>query len=573
MPDSPRNKVQSRLFTLLVIATTAISSAAVTASAQSTQTETTETVAPATVTEQPIETQYNFREIETLGTDNNKPALDVDFGNDLYYGSKRSSLSYLISNLPESLEYPTLYKTTNLLLTTSADTNIVEDDMIVEAGNDLLTLRLEKMLERGLYKEIIQIYSQLEDPPYDDRLASAGALAMLMMGANTNACIEIKSAYSKSKDNSRLNELDVFCTYLLDKSKPPKELVKRIQTQSVLKKIIEEPDFAITYDPDIFASLSIQERAFLMSQNKLMFNEMIIDKKKQIPPSHVQPLLTIPNLSDKSKLYINAVAAKYGLINKQDMAELLLTIDQSDDPASPAYYFKRIKNEPDDLKRTELIKKMLDQIVPVYTAGIMISMGEELRRLDIKTLPPKQLYNTLKALSFANEEVPGNWLSEMKSMDYSKTPLEVQTETLYLLAHALSSESVKKSEQTTDKTDFSPEKENDILMTAKNIIENIDNKSTPLNNVAETYENGFDTGENKGYPISSSEWLKSLEIASTRIATGETVLLSSFVLDAAKSEKSKSQALRKVADSFEKIGLTNIAHKVAAEAVMNVTEK
>ncbi len=570
MPDLTRTRFRTHLLSLFVIATTATSTAPRPTAAQTVITETSD---PVTIARQQIETNYNFRAIETLGLEKNNTELDVKFGNDLYYGSKRSTLSMLISKLPDTLGYPTLYNLTNLVLTASADTKIIEDDMIVEAGNDLLTLRLEKMLERGLYQEIVEIYSNLEDPPYHERLASVGALAMLMTGSNTTACLEIKSAYSKRLIKSRLSELDIFCNFLMDQTRKPEEMAKQVRPQSVLKKILEEPDFAITYDPDIFASLSIQERAILISQNKVMFNEMVIDRKKPIPPSHVQPLLTIANLSDKSKLYINAAGAKYGLIDKHDLAKILLSIDQTDDLTSPAYYYKRIKEEADDQKRNELIVKMLDEIVPVYTAGVMVTMGEELKQLDVKSLSPVQLYQTLKALHLANEEIPQHWLAQIKTMDYSKTALEVKPETLYLLASALSPESVEKSEQAFDKTGFSEGNENETLMAAKNIIENIDNKSTPLNNVAETYENGFDTGENKGYPISSSGWLKSLDIASTNIATGETVLLSSFVLDTAKSEKTKSHALRKVADSFEKIGLTNIAHKVAAEAVINVIEK
>ena len=137
-----------------------------------------------------------------------------------------------------------------VLLSTTIPSDL-ENDIEPAVGKDLLTLRLEKLIERGAYKQAFEIYSSLETEPYHERLARAGVLAMLYNGEKSLACLETNTVSSRFPKILFWSALSTYCSRSLSET-PPEDATKntsfeKISPNGVLAQLISDQNYNFIY--------------------------------------------------------------------------------------------------------------------------------------------------------------------------------------------------------------------------------------------------------------------------------------------------------------------------------------
>lgn len=510
------------------------------------------------------------------------PAEDRrSLGKGIYRGTSRSDLTKLLKTLPgDERGSLTIYKTTNrLLLTAGQKSDLIEDAQPV-AGEDILTLRLEKLLERGLYEEAAAFYTSLDSEPDHERLAAAGLTALIMTGRKSLACLDIKSFFEDQAVTEKWKELGAYCNLVMTIASGS-ETGKIQQNENpyteipVLSRIAGDHEYRENYSPGLFRNLSPFERSVIIAEGRLNIDLPALKKnlsEGNIPPADIQPLLQNPDLDLDTRLQLISEGLRSSTVSESVLFQLFKTTKTNTQDKSPAAQiirvYERIKaKEPDN----DLLEQMRTALRETKTLGpeSMIPLLPTLETVSPETFPPQEYSTALFAFMAAERDLPPTWQKSVAR--WRDTPKTAESEqlhkTLLLQIYLLTEPGNRTESQKNSVRELLKADGNKGLWPFFDIIENIDKGSAPLNNGLKVYENGFDTPTNKGYTMPSADPRASLEKAVRANAVGETVLLSNWVVRRVSAEPVSPEALIEVTRSYRQLGLYDQVIAITAEAV------
>ena len=554
------------------------------AQAQSTEMETLPVEAPAQMEALPetisdpspsaIETAVELSpEIESLGY---VPREDQrSLGGDLFRESTRSALIELIKDQPAVSQSEVLQKLTNQVLLTAAMTTELATNEPAMAGNDLLTFRMEKMLDRGLYAETAGIYSKLNVDPYHERFAAAGLTSLIMTGKKALACVDVKTFYGNRNDTERWKNFNLYCQYVIASSESPQKFeISKDETDIslILRNITTTPSYTLAYSPQVFETLSQFDRALLLAENRLTLDAQALDGGVKIPPNHIQALLQIPSLNLDTQLRLISEGTKTGTVSDRAVLDFYRTTKIDDKTTGSAAdlirIFKKLKSKDESTDVPALIKQTI-RLSKSYGPSALIPFLPEIETLPPSLLEPEEVETTLSAFLAAGRQVSPGWLDS--AMNPDSAPLEKNSmlyKRLLILGYLLSAPESRTPENQSEILSLLEQGKTPALPPMRYIIENIDKTAPPLNNEAKVYENGFDSTQNTGYTMPSAQLITRLQSASQKNAIGETILLSNLVFRDASAETPSPDALIEVTDSLKRIGLNDKSLALTAETVL-----
>src|SRR5690606_36572727 len=86
------------------------------------------------------------------------------------------------------------------LLLTPSDAEFFASGRRPEDGADLLTIRMEKLIEMGLYDDAAELYRRMVDEPYHVNLARHGIHALMLSGRGALACMEVNTGWERFRE-------------------------------------------------------------------------------------------------------------------------------------------------------------------------------------------------------------------------------------------------------------------------------------------------------------------------------------------------------------------------------------
>ncbi len=499
--------------------------------------------------------------LESLGT---SKAL----GNSIYQNTERSALVKLIKDVKPS-GWIELDKTINELMLASADARLIQDNIPIKEGEDILSLRLNVLLQNGMNAQALKLYNTIQNQVISEQLARLGTLAMLLNQQKAQACLETKTFYSRYKNSSFWSDLNAYCTILISGTEQPKAMKKIMESQNtVLQSIIQSKEYRFEYEPIAFSRLNFQQRALLVSENRITISLNDTTAYNSMPAQHIGALLNQKDLTPELSLFIYIQAAKKHIITekqlvkkyKQIAKESLIIKSENSALEIIKIYDDFEKNTWNPLKKEDKTDiQRIFILAKKYGAASMLPFIPHMNNLKMGTDLSLQEANTLlKSFLYSEDIPPPKWKKQIEIYDPKNKKESALKEKLLITLNLMQNkrhEIVKYSYNS------------HIII--RNIIENIDNSRENVKNFMYIYENDFDLRNNKEYTLPPYEVLRVLEHSSKNQNISITLLLTSIALDA--NDKTKALYWGTLAESvsaLSRAGLNRVSDGILAQAIL-----
>jgi hypothetical protein len=518
----------------------------------------------------------NMSSLENMGLYSSE--ADGAFGRDMWKGSKRSEITALLKHMPASSKTPYINRLILRALLTRADTNRLENDIDIEDGEDLLTLRLEKLLEAGAYNQAFELYNQLKDPPYHERLARAGVLSMLYMGEKSAACLETNILTEQFGEIEFWNTLSLYCTATLTDSKDELDALNDGPAPA-LYNLARDEDYLFPYSAEAFDALGTLEQAVIASEEKLDVSGL--KSIEVIPNAHIQILLRQDNLKPETAYRLAIAGTALGLLKPEETKDPHKAFfrpgghGESDEyDAMPKedwkkipYYLAQLKQADEDA-HWDIIRQALP-LMDKYGPDAFMVIAPFIQRTPPESTTLDELDKAVRIMISADIDMPYQWIETIKNTVETTGITEKNTpQALFLLSAAYFS-SAKNSQKeallallNTALQQSEPYKQQNMNF----IMKNLDNAVAERNNQHTVYEKDFFLTYASDYVMHSHVvWDRLLE-ASQNKAAGETILLVTVLLHDQGLHKIYPTLLRDILLRTKDVGLTKLSRDIAIMA-------
>ncbi|HPD82845.1 MAG: hypothetical protein R3D88_01155 [Alphaproteobacteria bacterium] len=216
----------------------------------------------------------------------------------LWRDQNRSEIVYLLKNLPAHAPTRAIQDVKRNMLISYYDVSAINKDVPIQSGEDLLTLRLEKLYEMGLWEDAIKLYTQTtEDPGQNNLLAQIGLLLILNEKGLSTACLEEKVLNARFSEEIFWKQMDKICA--LELGIETNE-IQEFSDSSTLQNIFFNTDYKISANGiDQLKELSLLELSILALKNKIDYQNF--DSSIDFPPLLTKTYLEDQNFPNGSK--------------------------------------------------------------------------------------------------------------------------------------------------------------------------------------------------------------------------------------------------------------------------------
>ncbi|MCD8571509.1 MAG: hypothetical protein LRY76_08365 [Alphaproteobacteria bacterium] len=504
---------------------------------------------------------------------------DGSLGRDLWSHTRRSAVLEYLPALPSAGESPLLQIFTNGLLLSKANADLIENDVAPEPGQDILTLRLMKLMDLGMTDQALKIYSDLGQPPYHPNLAQAGIMALLFNAEKSLACLEYKTVEDRNFSGEFWTDIALYCDYVLEDKKPPSAALENINSTAV-KRILSGGAFTFSYDAKKLAAVPLFDRAILTAENIINFGGLGMDGIRRISPEHLTLALKKPNLSKQDEFLITMKMVEYGLKSRIEWektyagykfggaADEQKVIDVDALPGwqhLPALY-QNAKAVGKGAQQQAILMQALNYI-NTYGPASIYPFADMLLALPADNLSTGELSKIARIAHGADKDIPASWFDSLK-----KRKLGGERETaLFMIAYLSKAYQRAGSEdknviiKAVESINNSKLKESFII-----IIENVDKPLTEQHNAGRVYENDLDLTFAGSYVMPSKRVWDRLIASSQDQRIGETVLLGTLLLNGKTVMDLYPGVLSDILESLRAVGLTRFSKSMAQEALLEV---
>ncbi len=201
---------------------------------------------------------------------------DGGLGIDMWDGSDRGAVIGLIQQLPSSYTYKTSRDLVRRVLLTKADVTMFVHKDSDATGQNLMTLRIQKLIDMGALDDAASLYKENPYGPYNAEMADTGVLALMYSGQGALGCLETEAMRNRFADDHLWHDLTAFCDYLVIKTGGGKTTADKNYgpTQqggsALVQQVMEKNDFR--YAPHSVAeleSLTPMEKAVLVADHRI----------------------------------------------------------------------------------------------------------------------------------------------------------------------------------------------------------------------------------------------------------------------------------------------------------------
>ncbi|MGQ0526728.1 MAG: hypothetical protein ACT4OY_01660 [Alphaproteobacteria bacterium] len=470
-------------------------------------------------------------------------------GPDLWKGAERSEITSSLKDMPPvSPERGTQAFIHGVLLT--KNDGGIENDKPPAAGEDLFTLRLEKLLSAGLYEEAAALYGQLPGEPYHEDLAYVGALALMFNGDKSSGCIEARAAAQSFAQTGRFNRLIEYCG-AEDKKSPG------------------------IYEPTLYKDYSLELLA-TVAANDTPLDASHVNKGniKDISPLHISLLLKSPSLSDESRFLLTLRAVHFGLMsveNQQAYYTKIATQEMLEADWKKIAETYVMTLQLDEKQRWPAIREVLLS-ENTYGTEALLPFAEMLTEIKPLGINYAEITAVSRIMIRGGYKIPSQWAETIRE-SVNQDSMRPYDSALLGAAYLSESPSLRTFENKKRIFDILKHQKNKDNLVVNYIIENIDKSSVKDNNNHRVYEKDYTLTFAQHYVMPTDNVWHRLQNVSQESNIGETVLLSTLALGDKRLTDIHPEALVTVLKDLEKVGLTDTSEKLALAALIGRTFK
>ncbi|MDB5492319.1 MAG: hypothetical protein JWO78_2168 [Micavibrio sp.] len=551
---------------------------------------------PAVNTPQPkTGTTMDQKSLESLGPLTNP--LKGGLGDDMWTGTSRSLVQDFLPRLPVGNTLPMVQWLTRRVLLSNGDTSSLRGDKSVSGGDDIFTLRLEKLLEMGAYSDAVDLYTLIEGEPSHDRLARAGVIALLSRGLPAQACLEAAAAHRGKAEtpdsDSFWTQIDAACLYiqsesvrkLKDSAAAFASPVASVPGSKVLTTLVNRPEYRYSISsPADLEELSVIERAVLRGIGRFDYSRLGLRNLAEISGPALMIMAGDPNVPAGLRLRLNYEAAERGLLDDEGLGAVYEEIAKQNQPtvvaanAEPSNsiegrYIAALKPDAEGAERNSIVAAQLENLQGEQTTALL-PFANWVPSVNPANLSAHAVRNGLKVMLQNGMTPPARWVNAWLKGQSGDSVRSGENFTLYLanlVPENLPTESIPFPEDSLKR-----------LFASSKPAENIEIYSVfaglgrldALHNTADQaiYEKHIDLTLENDYVMPIDSLVDKLREAAKNDRLGETVLLAAVALKEYDPAKTHPGVLQEVLKSLETVGLKEEARAVAVEVILSLKQ-
>lgn len=506
-------------------------------------------------------------------------------GRDMWRGSSRTDITADLPRIPSASPYRTIERLTARLLLTAADPSLIRQNGRPQPGEDMTTLRLEKLLETGAFREAWALYSAMPGDPYHERYARMGVLAALYSREPALACLEAKTFQARFSSVEFWRQLSAACNRITASSagrsvKESAETGSQILDAFILRDTFR---FKAATLSDLRHLLPL-EAAVLAAENRFDFSNLAIGEHEEIPPHVLALLIDDPSLPEEAsfRLLLRAVERGVRPISfltsyYETKATLLFGKNKQNTSLSEfvavegwkrlPYIYRAATNAPGAPERQTIVRKALELATP-YGDAALWPLATIIAGIDADSLAPEQVRAGLRILAQTATPAGPGWADAFRLA--AKDGGAQGTDLLLLeIDHLSTEDSVKDGSQQSDLAKSLEGLNSQEKALVASAYEKLD-KRIKLHNYGAglVYDNTTTLTSSEDYVMPSDGLLNRLAKAKAEQRPGEIVLLSSIALDGTTPDRLSPELFQAVIDGLLSVGLTKETQLLANEVIL-----
>lgn len=214
----------------------------------------------------------------------------------LWRDQNRSEIITLIRSLPNESTRTSIQQIKKNMLLSAYESSLIKEDQDRVQGDDLLTVRLNKLFEMGLWYDALKLYTNtIEHPSNNEPLARIGIMLLLAQKGIASACLEEKVVGSPFAEKTFWRDLAALCR--IETGESEKETFGE---SSVLQAIYHNNDFVVpATDISVLKKLSTFELLMLSKKKRIIYDKNAIEE--EIPSFLTALFLSDPQISPQFK--------------------------------------------------------------------------------------------------------------------------------------------------------------------------------------------------------------------------------------------------------------------------------
>lgn len=517
-----------------------------------------------------------FAKVENTGSFTK--SSEGGLGRDLWRGMKRSEINELLAAMPAASPEPPVQNLIYGVLLTTADTDGIENDIELKPGEDLLTLRLEKLLEGGAYHRAFELYSQLKEEPYHPRLGRAGILAMLYSGEKSLGCLEAHTAKDSFAADNFWTEITAYCDVTLNEAPQEGDIAVLEQSaRKILLPIATEKSYRFAYTPEAFSALTPMEQALLTAENKILVEGLEIEK---IPPAHLQALLRSPELTPEQHFALTARAVHWGLARPDDMKNEYLQLSApaagtegkaAADSAQEqlAALYGTITADPESEHQWANLRLVLEMQKNIGSAALT-PFAPFLSKATPVGATLAELAAAYSIMYRGDLDIPAAWQDALAGV--SDQDIDYDTFSRLLATACLENSPCSATSENAALQQALEKSKPETKLLVENIIENVDKSTADNDNADSVYEKELRLTFTRDYVMPSvTVWDRAKKAAQSK-ALGETILLNTVLLRDLTLQNIYPGVIRDVMRGLNNVGLKDTSGDMAIAALLGGIE-
>lgn len=431
----------------------------------------------------------------------------------LWRKQPRSEINFLLKNMPADGPSRSIQTIKRNMLLSNYDTSLIDNDIEIKDGEDFLTLRLQKLMEMGLWEDAFTLYTKTtEDPGEKNKLAQIGLELVLLEKGISTACLEAKVLSPRFPDTDFWQQIDKICDAEINESKTKPEF----KNNPVLNALYTEDNFIISaINIEALEKLSFVELALLVKKEKIKYPSVPLPEN--IPPHLLKTFLIDPTLPDAQRESLTTQAYEKSIVS------------ESQNKNNPEKEEKEVEN----LSQNELIHRIKGKL----SNNALIEEKEAQKLAELAPQNPENYF----------------YIQILKEVRATKASPEVSEDQL---AEGINELSIKSMEKV------------NFLKTM------LDKEAEFSNNRANVYEKQLALTPDGAYVMPTgglTEWLKKTQ-ENQLVGLSLLIVLSNIENDAyaKKSGDNPEKDTENVLKSLSTVGLIDQAHLVAREKLASL---
>lgn len=561
--------------------------------------ETLDAEAPQINTPRPhIGATMDRKAMEKLGPLTNP--LNGSLGHDMWDGTARSTLLKFLPRLPNGAAPRTAQLLARRVLLSNGDAGMLSNDVSPAPGEDLFTLRLEKLLDMGAYNDAVALYTMIEGEPAHDRLGRAGVMALMYGGSPAQACLEARAVhhdFAAGGSAEFWNQIEAVCTFIQVQSlkavtqaslQPAsfkgfdRSAITGVPGSRILTTLASRPDYRhMVMAPKDIEELSALERAVIKGLGRFDYTRLRLKQMQDISTPVLMLMATDANVPDAVRASLNVEAARRGVIDSQQLGRLYLDLAGKEiDPdaaSSPRLWdrYAAYARSTDEKERRSIVAAILESSARIGKPTALLPFADTVPDIDPAALSARAaLRNGLLLMLYSKIVPPERWLNvwlEAESGDSAKTPDSVILYLANLLPENLPTNSIAFPDDALKTLLKGPEdlKSLEIWSVFSGLSREI-----ALHNVIsqDVYEKHVDLTVVNDYVMPTDGLLEQIRDASNNDRLGEVALLAAVALNEYSPGKTHPGVFREVLQSLATVGLKEEAQQVALGVVLSLEQ-